>query len=283
MKRHFLIFLLPMLVVCSCKVQSDRVLFSSGRHGNSDIFLMDSEGKILEQITDATSEEWSPVWINDNEISYLSQSGNTITIVRHNIQSKEKTIIPHPDNCLIDDKNMLYSPAGFQQLYSCNGEIYVTDQILEKTENMTANISGFANYPSWINENEILFTSNHEGSNNIYRLNLLTGILQNLTNSESNDERAEISPDGKSILYSSDRFEKGNQDIVIQNLMTKEITRVTATKGTELIGRWSKHHKRIYFGSNADGNWEIYGYILKKGTMKRLTENDQFDGDPRVR
>lgn len=244
---------------------------------------MDSEGNILEQITDDASEEWGPTWLNDNEISYLSQSGNTITIIRYNLLSKEKTIIPHPDNCLIDDKNILYSPAGYQQLYTCKGEIYVVDQILEKTEHVTASISGEANYPSWINENEILFTSNHEGDNDIYRLNLLTNKLKNLTDSKSNDERADLSPDGKLLLYSSDRFEKGNQDIVIQAIESNEITRVTATKATELIARWSKHHKRIYYGSNKDGNWEIYGYKLKKRTVKRLTKNDQFDGDPRVR
>ncbi|MEL6560957.1 MAG: hypothetical protein AAFQ94_22370 [Bacteroidota bacterium] len=244
---------------------------------------MDSEGNILQQITDDVSEEWGPIWINDQEISYLSQSGNSISIIRYNLESKQKAVIPHPDNCLIDDKNILHSPAGFQQMYSCKGEIYVVDQILEKKEQVTAAISGVANYPSWINENEILFTSNHDGDNDIYRLNLLTDQLDNLTNSKSNDERADLSPDGKLLLYSSDRFDKGNQDIVIQNIDTNEITRVTASKATELIARWSKHQKRVYFGSNKDGNWEIYGYKLKQRTVKRLTKNDQFDGDPRIR
>ena len=107
--------------------------------------------------------------------------------------------------------------------------------------------------------------------------------LKNITNNPANDERGDISPDGNFIVFSTDRFESGNQELAIQNLKTGEVERITSTNGNELIARWSLNQNAIYFGSNADGNWEIYKYDTKRKGTTRLTTNDGFDGDPRTR
>lgn len=284
MRKKILGTLILLGTLISCKTASENILFSSSRNGNSDIYMMNSKGDVIKQITKEKTEEWSPVWINENEISYLSQEGEEISILRHNIQTNEKSKIKHPENCILDDKNIIYSQNSNKRIYSCKGEIYLTGGETNSTVNLTAQISGQANYISWgKNANEITFTSNHEGNNEIYLLNLELKKLENLTNNSSNDERGDLSPDGNFIVFSSDRFQKGNQDIVILNLQTREVKRVTLTKGTELIARWSSNQKSIYFGSNEDGNWELYSYELKNERIKRLTNNESFDGDPRIK
>ena len=284
MKKQKLATIILMVTLFSCNTTSQNILFSSSRNGNSDIFMMDSDGNIIKQITNEKYDEWSPVWINENEISYLSQQGDQVYILQQNIRTGEKSRIQHPDNCLLDDKNIIYSKSSNKRVYSCQGDIFLIDEEEDSTLNLTSHISGNANYIAWgKNENEITFTSNHEGNNEIYLLNLESIKPQNLTNNSANDERGDISPDGNFMVYSSDRFQKGNQDIIIQNLHTKEFTRVTESKGTELIARWSSDQKRIYFGSNMDGNWELYSYDLKYKNIKRLTNNDGFDGDPRIK
>ena len=65
-------------------------------------------------------------------------------------------------------------------------------------------------------------------------------------------------------------------------LATQVLTNITNTPDWELIGRWSNDGKHIYYGSNKDGNWELYRYDLKGQSHHRLTNNDAFDGDPRV-
>ncbi len=276
-----LLFLIIYLV--GCKPTSDRILFSSNRNGNSDIYLIGKKGAPIKQITSKESEEWSPVWISKNEISYLSQKGENISVLKHNIKTNEVSELKHPENCLLDDKNRVYSLKSDKQLYSCKGEVYLIDNKNKKNENVTEEITGTANYIGWGQSiNEITFTSNHEGNNEIYILNIATNRLRNITNNKANDERGDISPDGRFIVFSSDRFEKGNQDIVIQNLITNDVKRITATKGTELIARWSTNNNRIYYGSNKDGNWELYYYDLKEEKAVRLTNNEGFDGDPRI-
>ena len=273
-----------LLFLMGCKSSSDKILFSSGRAGNSDIYLMDAKGSITKQITKETSEEWSPVWINKNEISYLSQQGEQVILYKHNIDTDERSKIEHPENCVLDDKNIIYSKTSNQQIYPCKGDIYLMDGKTKAVENLTSEISGAANYIAWgRHKDEITFTSNHEGNNEVYLLNLKSKQLENITNNAANDERGDLSPDGKLLVFSTDRFEKGNQDIAIHNLETGEVKRVTESSGTELIARWSNDQKSIYFGSNMDGNWELYAYDLKTKTIKRLTNNESFDGDPRVR
>ena len=37
--------LLLLLVISACETKNDKILFSSSRNGNSDIFIMDADGK----------------------------------------------------------------------------------------------------------------------------------------------------------------------------------------------------------------------------------------------
>ena len=149
--------------------------------------------------------------------------------------------------------------------------------------NLTESLEGTAAYPSWGNGyNSVVFTSNHLGTNEIYRVNLSTDSLTQLTDSDSNNERGELSPNGELLVFSSDYFEKGNQDILIRTIGTSEIINISESQGTELIARFSKNGYNIYYGSNKDGNWEIYAYELNSKKTIRLTENQSFDGDPRV-
>ena len=50
----------------------------------------------------------------------------------------------------------------------------------------------------------------------------------------------------------------------------------------ELIARFSNDGRKIYFGTNQDDNWEIYVYDLDTEMQTRLTNNKEFDGDPRI-
>lgn len=106
--------------------------------------------------------------------------------------------------------------------------------------------------------------------------------IKQLTNSDANDERGELSPNGEYLVFSSDRYKPGNQDILMKNLKTGAVENITNSEGTELIARWSTDGDFIFFGSNKDGNWELYTYNFEDKSTVRITQNEAFDGDPRV-
>ena len=280
-KFYFIVFLLVTLT--SCETNKETILFSSSINGNSDIFIMDNDGKNKTALTQTDSEEWGPTWINKNEISFLRQKGDSIFRIKLNLKTKKESKLEHPKNCILGDKNILYSPSNQNQLYSCQNNIFIFNPKTNNIKNITENLIGKARYPSWSNDgNNIIYTSNHLGTNEVFLYEIKTEKVRQLTNSDSNNERGELSPNNKILAYSSDSFEKGNQEILIKNLETNEIQNISKSSGMELIARFSNSGKKLYYGTNKDENWEIYVYDLKTKKHKALTENKEFDGDPRI-
>ncbi|MCQ0112631.1 WD40-like Beta Propeller Repeat [Zhouia amylolytica] len=278
-----LLVMVMVLSLLNCKAQEKYLLFSSSRSGNSDIYVMHVENQTLKQITNSSSEEWAGTWINNNEVSFLRQVGDNITRHKIKISTQKETSLEQPENCTLDDKNILYASNGRQQLYQCRSDIFIFDSETQTTVNLTKDVPGNSRYPSWnFNGEQIIFTNDQSGNNDIYSIQLKTNSLTRLTNYESNDERGDLSPDQQYLVFSSDKDHPGNQDIFIKNLKTGVLTNITNSEGTELIARWSSDGERIYYGGNKDGNWELYLYHLKNKNTKRLTNNDAFDGDPRI-
>lgn len=210
--------MLLLSIFTSCKTNNEKIIFSSSRNGNSDIFIMDKDGKNQNALTENKSEEWGPTWINENEISFLRQSQDSIFRIQLNIKTKEESRLKHPSNCILDDKNILYSPLNKYQLYSCINEIFLLNPKNSELKNITENIDGKARYPSWSNDGKsVIYTSNHLGTNEVFLYEIGTEKIVQLTDSDSNNERGELSTDRKLLAYSSDYFEKGNQEILIKD------------------------------------------------------------------
>ena len=220
-------------------------------------------------------------WISKNKISFLRQKEDSIIRIQLDLITSKESKQKHPVNCLLDDKNALYSKHF--ELYTCQNDIFIHNSETREVINITDNLVGIANYPSWSHDGKsVVFTSDHTGSNEIYEYHIDSKETRQLTDSNSNNERGELSPDKKLLVYSSDHFEKGNQDIVLMDLTTGAIKNLIKSPGMELIARFSHDGSSIYFGSNQDNNWEIYVYDLDTKLQTRLTNNPEFDGDPRV-
>jgi len=281
MIKKFFHFLTLSFVLAACKTSNNDILFSTSRNGNSDIYLMDEEGKNQSPLTTKKTEEWGPTWINESEISFLRQTKDSIIRIKMNLNTGEESKLNHPTNCLLDDKNVLYS--GRFELYTCKSDIFLFDSKTNGTITITENMEGIANYPSWSYDGKsVVFTSNHLGTNQLFEYIIDSKKVLQLTNSNSNNERGELSPNRKFLVYSSDYFEKGNQDIVLMDLRSGEIKNVSKSSGMELIARFSNDGNKIFFGTNKDNNWEIYVYDIDTERQTRLTVNKEFDGDPRT-
>ena len=281
MTKQFIFLLFSVLLFSNCNKKKEGLLFSSSRNGNSDIFIMYANGENIKALTRTDFEEWGPTWIDKNEISFLRQTKDSIFRIKLNLKTDKESKLKHPINCLLDDKNVLYS--GKLELYTCKNDIFIFNASTNKTTNLTHNLEGVANYPSWSHDGKsLVFTSNHLGNNQVFKYEIDSKKMIQLTDSNANNERGELSPNGKLLVYSSDFFEKGNQDIVVKNLENGNLKNISKSPGMELIARFSNDGNIIFFGSNQDGNWEIYCYYSDTEKQTRLTNNKEFDGDPRI-
>ncbi len=94
--------------------------------------------------------------------------------------------------------------------------------------------------PDWSPDGQSIVFQAREGEDgvdNIYRV-ALDGLTppEKLISSEANDIRPRYSPDGRYILFSSDRA--GNWDVYIYDLVTRETYQLTTTPYTDIANDW---------------------------------------------
>lgn len=102
--------------------------------------------------------------------------------------------------------------------------------------------------------------------------------LTNLTNHLAEDTSPISSPDGKRIVFTSNR--DGNTNIYTMNIDGSNVVRLTNVQAEEQAPAWSPDGTKILFGSNRDGNTELYVMNADGSGQTRLTFNPTYDGGP---
>ena len=102
--------------------------------------------------------------------------------------------------------------------------------------------------------------------------------MTRLTNNLAEDESPEFSPDGKKIVFVSNR--EGARNIYVMNADGGNVVRLTNISTAENSPTWSPDGTRILFESSRDGNPEIYVMKADGSDQRRLTFNAVVDGGP---
>ena len=131
----------------------------------------------------------------------------------------------------------------------------------------------------------IAFSGMVEGQSDLFAYNLETKTVLQLTNDTFSDYAPSYAPDGKKLVFSSDRASTaaGSVSAVqpinlsILNLDTKEVQNLPVFTGANnLNAQFSGDSKTIFFLSNRDGFRNLYTYTLESQELKQLT--DYFTG-----
>jgi hypothetical protein len=118
------------------------------------------------------------------------------------------------------------------------------------------------------------------GYSDLYRLWLEDGRLERLTSDRYEDVDPTIGPDGRTVVFSSDRTPHGRnsaRNLFALDLATGAIRYLTYGAWRDENPRWAEHG-RIYFASDRDGTSQIYS-IDSAGAGRRETHtlNGAFD------
>ena len=102
------------------------------------------------------------------------------------------------------------SPDASKIAYSYHGDIWVLNLETNQTDRLTIH-QGYESNPIWNSKsNQLVFTSNRRGSNNIFKTDLYGGIPNQLTYYPTTDTPSHWSSNGK-IIFSSNRIYKGTE------------------------------------------------------------------------
>jgi Tol biopolymer transport system component len=139
----------------------------------------------------------------------------------------------------------------------------------------------------------IVFTSERNGSADLYRVKTDGTGLERLTDSPAYDDQASFSPDGRRLVFVSTRA-GGTADLWTMDLRTRATHALTSGPGGDFRPSWSPDGRWIAFSSDrmsslppAHGRWErlqlVDLYIIHPdgSGLKRLTPHGDFCGSPK--
>ncbi len=144
----------------------------------------------------------------------------------------------------------------------------ISDKVLENIEIQQDQPSSPCFFPEG---KELLFTAFEEGLHDIFKINLSTGEVQNLTANDLFEKAPTISRDGKYLAYTI-RMDIYDKLFLSPTDDLKKRTQLTFGKGNTIIPEFSADGKEIFFTGDMREAYNIYSLNLDTGELKRYTD-----------
>src|SRR5262249_47924507 len=139
----------------------------------------------------------------------------------------------------------------------------------------------------------IVFTSERDGSADLYRIHPDGSGLERLTDSPAYDDQAAFAPDGTQLVFVSTRG-GGTADLWAVDLRSRKAKPLTSGAGGNFRPSWSPDGRWIAFSSDRSsdmpfgrGRWEhlhlvdLYVVHPDGSGLKRISEHGGFCGSPK--
>lgn len=194
------------------------VVFSSGKHGDYDIWTLDILKQDIKQLTAEDSDNASPKWSPDgNQIVFVSNRTGTHELWLMNADGSEQKRLTQDDKWHASPS---WSPDGkklvFCANYSGNIDVYTMNVDGADLRQIT-NYEGMDYTPRFSPDGKtIIFTSKRTGNPDIWTYDVASAKLKQLTEYEGRDYSPVYSPDGTAIAYVCSLYnDAGDEDLEI--------------------------------------------------------------------
>ena len=185
------------------------IVFHSSRDGNSEIYVMDTDGSNITRLTNNTTADLDPNWAHDgNKIAFVAARDGNSEIYVMNVDGSSPVNLTNND---AEDISPAWSPDGTRIAFvSTRGEqqdIYVMDADGSNQTKLTDD-DHLDDSPDWSPDGaKIVFTSQRNDDYEIYTILADGSGVTRLTNSEGHDLSPVWSLDGETIAFTSFRDE----------------------------------------------------------------------------
>jgi len=251
------------------------IAYNSERDGNTDIYVMNTDGSQQRRLTDDPAYDAWPSWSPDGaQIAFVSdRAGNPDIYVMDADGGNVRQLTQHSEN----DIWPAWSPDGtriaFPSRRDGNFEIYVMEVDGSSLERLT-NTSSAEDFPTWSLDGSLILFSRIGEDQGTY-----------VINPDGSGERQLLdfpvlepawSPDGLRIAFGSDH--EGFRGIYIMNANGENLQRLSSTHYGENCPDWSPDGEQLTFASWRDGDGEIYIMDADGSNLHQLTE-DEFEDE----
>jgi Tol biopolymer transport system component len=218
-----------------------RIAFVSDRDGKPNIWVMDSDGGNLVNLTQQDPKDHSPAWSPDGEwIAFAS--------VRDSLYWELYAMRPDGSDVRrltwwedASDLSPSWSPDGTRLAFASkrdgNWELYVMDREGDNLTRLTDHEADDTN-PAWSPDgSRIAFSSTRDGYPEIYVMPIVGGQAVNISNAPFSSEHGPTwSPDGGRIAFYSDR--DGDWDIYVMASDGSDVVKLTGDNTNDQSPAW---------------------------------------------
>ncbi|NDJ62975.1 MAG: hypothetical protein GYB67_17780 [Chloroflexi bacterium] len=242
------------------------ITFVSDLGGNEDIYVIDTTGNNLFNLTANPARDWHPDWSPDGrEIVFTSnRDGSADLYVMNANGSDPRPLLTTPD---VDEGAPAWSPDGDRIAFVANSsdapEIFVLT-ISESTVNQITDDGLPKGAPTWSPDGQMIAFWRTEGDNNtIVAVDSRSGIETILVAAGANNWPA-YAPSGDQLAFF--RVEGGAAKLLALDLTddsddTIYVLSEVAAEFSDLQPSWSPTGQRLVFTSNRSGQFQIYTQV----------------------
>lgn len=270
-----------------------RIVFSSERDGNSEIYLMNQDGSGLTRLTDNPASDALPYCSPDgSRIVFSSDREERKQLYLMDVDGSDVTRLTHND---YDNNSPSWSPNGSKIAFSSGGNAtpsnLFTIQPDGSNELQVTNIAGY-NFlsPTWSPDGTKLAAEGGQlgetittewgeaGRLQIWTFNADGSDPTQLTQLDAYNGYPAWSPTGSSIVFDSTL--EGWADILSVSLADQNVTNLSRDPRSNEFAAWSPDGAKIAFVADRDGNNEIYVMDADGGNQIRLTSHEAAESGP---
>ena len=256
-----------------------RILFTSTRDGNFEIYSMNADGTGQTRLTNNLGVDGEAAWSPDrSKIVFSSSRDGDFEIYTMNANGTGVTRLTNNNK---SDLSPAWSSTGkiaFSSDRDGNLEIYRMNADGTGQTRLTTN-SALDGEPAWSPDGtKLVFSSSRTSNGDIYRINADGTGLTRLTTSGGIDLSPAWSADGTKIAFSTSR--DGNVEIYRMNADGTAQTRLTTNGAIDAEPAWSPDGTKLAFTSSRTGLGDLYSMNVDGTGLTRLTTSAGVDLSP---
>jgi TolB protein len=221
---------------------------------------------------------WSP---SGNRIAYAASYGGNFDIYTIDIWTGEREQISnHPSN----DMYPAWSPNGTRLAFYSDRRTEIgpfpADTVIYNVKGLYETYARDGYRPSWEPKNRTIVAHfrSEKGNYEIYTMNSRGRNRVPITNNNATDVHPKFSPDGKKIVFLSDRDYQ--PEIYVMDADGSNQTRLTNSPSYDLDPVWSPNCEQIAFISNRLGPFDLFIMDADGSNMRVLTQSPSIDIAP---
>jgi TolB protein len=264
------IFLIFFLVRPATAQDIYHIVFVSNRDGNEEIYVMDSSGAQISNLTRSQARDWHPDWSPDGkQITFnTNRDGNNEIYLMQNNGRGAVNVTNNP----AADNAPDWSPDGETIVFASDRDgvpdLYLLDITTQIVTRLTED-GADKGAPTWSPDSrEVMYWANDGGVTQIFAIDVATHESRRLTE-DGPDNWPAWSPDGTQFIY--ENATAGTADIFISNLDGTQIQNLTNSAGNDVRPAWSADGSQIIFASDREGSLSIYVMDADGSNLRLLT------------